>query len=337
MSKILTQEEVDALLRGLQGEEAETEEEVEKEEESNVVPFDLTNQDRIIRGRMPVLEIINDRFARQLSQNLATLIRKRVDINPVSVDMIKFGEFMRSLPVPTSITLFKMNPLRGHGLFIIDTRLVFTFVENFFGGSGGYTKVEGRDFTPIEQTIIRKIVDVSFKELEKAWEPVHPVQIEFQRTEINPQFASIIPPSDVVVVITLETELENGIGNFIIALPYSMIEPIRSKLYASYQSERLEIDKAWLERLKDRLMETPLEIVVYLGSTQLTPRQILELDVGDIILLDTDVTDELVAEIEGIPKFYGKIGRVRGNKAFLITREEEPSYLKELKGEVYEQ
>jgi flagellar motor switch protein FliM len=321
MNKILNQDEVDALLRGLQGEEIETESEAPAEEDSGVINFDLANQDRIIRGRMPVLEIINDRYARQLSGNLATLLRKRLDVNPTSVDMTKFGEFMRSLPVPTSINLFKMNPLRGNGLLIIDTRLVFAFVENFFGGAGSQPKVEGRDFTPIEQAIIKKVVLTSLTELETAWQPVHDVQIEFQRSEINPQFASIIPPSDVVVVISFEVELENAIGNLLIALPYATIEPIRSKLYASYQSERLEIDQAWVSRLKDRLLETPLEMVVNLGSTQLTPRQLLNLEVGDTILLDKDRDEELRADVEDIPKFYGQPGQHKGNKAFIVSRE----------------
>ncbi len=321
MNKILNQDEVDALLRGLQGEEIEAESEAEEQDDSGVISFDLANQDRIIRGRMPVLEIINDRFARQLSGNLATLIRKRLEVNPSSVDMTKFGEFMRSLPVPTSINLFKMHPLRGNALLIIDTRLVFAFVENFFGGAGSQPKVEGRDFTPIEQTIIKKVVLTALSELETAWEPVHDVQIEFQRSEINPQFASVIPPSDVVVVVSFEVELENAIGNLLIALPYATIEPIRSKLYASYQSERLEIDQAWLSRLKDRLLETPLEMVVSLGSTQLTPRQLLNLEVGDTILLDTDQNEELRADVENIPKFYGQPRQRKGNKAFVIIRE----------------
>ena len=321
MNKILNQDEVDALLRGLQGEEIEAENDV-VQDDSDVVPFDLDNQDRIIRGRMPVLEIINDRFSRHLSSNLGTLLRKRLEVNPISVDMTKFGEFMRSLPVPTSINLFKMNPLRGNALLVIDTRLVFAFVENFFGGSGSQPKVEGREFTPIEQGIIKKVVLTSLKELEHAWHPIHEIQIEFQRSEINPQFASIIPPSDVVVVVTFEVELENAVGNLIVALPYATIEPIGSKLYASYQSERLEIDQTWLNRMKERLMDTPLELVVNLGTTSISTRQLLNLEEGDILVLDTDLDNDLVAEVEGLAKFSGKPGKKKGNKAFLISGEE---------------
>jgi flagellar motor switch protein FliM len=325
MNKILNQDEVDALLRGLSGGEIEVEDDISADE-GDIVAFDLANQDRIIRGRMPVLEIINDRFSRLSSNSLANSVRKRVDVNPVSIDMSKFGDFMRSLPVPTSINIFKIEPLRGNAILIVDTRLVFALVENFFGGAGSQPKVEGRDFTPIEQRIIDTVVRVLLNNLEDAWRPVHEVNIELVRSEINPQFASIVPPSDVVVVISFEVELENSIGSMLLALPYATIEPIRSKLYAAFQSERLEVDHAWISRFRDRLMETPVSMDVTLGNCELSGRQLLNLDVGDIILLDADEDDMLRAEVQGVLKFYGRPGVVKGNKAFQIFKEEETHF-----------
>ena len=325
MSKILNQDEVDALLRGISGGEIETEEEV-VEDQSGVVSFDLANQDRIIRGRMPVLEIINDRFSRLCTSALANTMRKRVDVNPISIDMSKFGDFMRSLPVPTSINIFKLDPLRGNAILVVDSRLVFALVENFFGGAGSQPKVEGRDFTPIEQAIISKVVRIALANLEDAWRPVHEVHVELIRSEINPQFAAIVPPSDVVVVVTFEVELENAIGSMIACLPYATIEPIRSKLYASFQSERLEVDHAWISRFKERLMETPVEVVVEFGKSQLSGRQLLSLKEGDIILLDTDVEALLKAEVQGVKKFWGVPGNVKSNKAFQVIREEETHF-----------
>jgi flagellar motor switch protein FliM len=325
MNKILNQDEVDALLRGLSGGEIEVEDDISADE-GDIVAFDLANQDRIIRGRMPVLEIINDRFSRLSSNSLANSVRKRVDVNPVSIDMSKFGDFMRSLPVPTSINIFKIEPLRGNAILIVDTRLVFALVENFFGGAGSQPKVEGRDFTPIEQRIIETVVRVLLNNLEDAWRPVHEVNIELVRSEINPQFASIVPPSDVVVVISFEVELENSIGSMLLALPYATIEPIRSKLYAAFQSERLEVDHAWISRFRDRLMETPVNMNVTLGNCELSGRQLLNLDVGDIILLDADEDDMLRAEVQGVLKFYGRPGVVKGNKAFQIFKEEETHF-----------
>jgi flagellar motor switch protein FliM len=322
MSKILEQDEVDALLRGLSGGDVETETEI-PEDDSGVVAFDLANQDRIIRGRMPVLEIVNDRFARLCTNALANTMRKRVDINPISIDMSKFGDFMRSLPVPTSISIFKMDPLRGNALLVVDSRLVFALVENFFGGAGSQPKVEGRDFTPIEQAIVERVVKIALANMEESWKPVHEVHVEMVRTEVNPQFAAIVPPSDVVIVVTFEVELENAIGSLIVCLPYATMEPIRSKLHASFQSERLEVDHVWINRFKERLMETPVEMVVRMGRTTISGRQLLYLQEGDIILLDTDEDELLEAEVEGVRKFQGLPGRVKGNKSFQVVKEEE--------------
>ncbi len=321
MSKILQQDEVDALLRGLSGGELEAEEEL-PEDDSGVVPFDLANQDRIIRGRMPVMEIVNDRFARLCTNALANSMRKRVDINPISIDMSKFGDFMRSLPVPTSISIFKMEPLRGNAILVVDSRLVFALVESFFGGAGSQPKVEGRDFTHIEQAIVDRVVRLALSNMEDSWRPVHEVHIEHVRSEVNPQFAAIVPPSDVVVVITFEVELESAIGSMLLCLPYATLEPIRSKLLASFQTERLEVDHAWITRFKERLLETPVEMIVRLGKTKISGRQLLKMEVGDIILLDTDEDDMLQAEVEGVLKFHGIPGRVKGNKAFQVVKEE---------------
>jgi flagellar motor switch protein FliM len=272
---------------------------------------------------MPVLEIVNDRFARLCTNALANTMRKRVDINPISIDMSKFGDFMRSLPVPTSISIFKMEPLRGNALLVVDSRLVFALVENFFGGAGSQPKVEGRDFTPIEQAIVDKVVKVCLSNMEESWKPVHEVHIEVVRSEVNPQFAAIVPPSDVVIVITFEVELENAIGSLICCLPYATMEPIRSKLHASFQSERLEVDHVWINRFKERLFETPVEFLVRLGNTRITGRQLLNLEIGDIMLLDTDAEDLLEVDIEGVRKFYGVPGRVKGNKSFKIMKDEQ--------------
>lgn len=325
MNKILNQDEVDTLLRGLTGGKLDTDADI-IDADDDVVAFDLSNQDRIIRGRMPVLEIINDRFSRLATNALANAMRKRVDVNPISIDMSKFGDFMRSLPVPTSINIFKMDPLRGNALIIVDSRLVFALVENFFGGTGSQPKVEGRDFTPIEQAIIQRVVRIILGNMEDAWQPVHEVHIELLRAEINPQFAAIVPPSDVVIVVNFEVELENAIGSIVCCLPYATIEPIRGKLYASFQSERLEVDHAWLARFKERLLDTPVEIIIRLGQSQITGRQLLGLKPGDILLMDTDVDDFLAAEVEGVRKFYGVPGIVKGNKAFQVFKEEEPKF-----------
>ena len=325
MSKILAQDEVDALLRGLSGGDVEAEADV-PEDDTGIVSFDLSNQDRIIRGRMPVLEIVNDRFARLCTNALSNIVRKRVELNPISIDMTKFGDFMRSLPVPTSINIFKMDPLRGNAIVVVDSRLVFALVENFFGGAGSQPKIEGREFTRIEQAIVNKVIKLALDNMEESWRPVHDVHLELVRSEINPQFAAIVPPSDVVVVITFEVELENAIGSLIVCLPYATLEPIRSKLHASFQTERLEVDHAWVTRLKERMLETPVDIVIRFGETKITGRQLLNMELGDILLVETDTDDLLQAKVQGVLKFHGIPGTVKGNKAFQVIKEEEPKY-----------
>ncbi len=325
MNKVLAQDEVDALLRGLSGGEIESENDI-PDDDSGIVAFDLANQDRIIRGRMPVLEIVNDRFARLCTNALSNAIRKRVELNPISIDMAKFGEFIRSLPVPTSINIFKMDPLRGNAIIVVDSRLVFALVENVFGGAGSQPKVEGREFTRIEQAVVDKIIKISLDSMEESWRPVHDVKLELVRSEINPQFAAIVPPSDVVVVITFEVELDTAIGSMVICLPYATIEPIRSKLHASFQTERLEIDHAWVARLKERLLETPVEFKIHFGNTQITGNQLLRMKVGDVLVLDTDVEDLLPCTVAGVTKYYGLGGTVKSMQSFQIVKEIEPQY-----------
>ena len=326
MNKVLAQDEVDALLRGLSGGDIESEMDMPDEDADGVVAFDLANQDRIIRGRMPVLEIVNDRFDRLCTNGLSNAVRKRVELNPISIDMTKFGEFMRSLPVPTSINIFKMDPLRGNAIMVVDSRLVFALVENIFGGAGSQPKIEGREFTRIEQAVVDRIVKIALENMEESWRPVHDVKLELVRSEINPQFAAIVPPSDVVVVITFEVELDTALGSMIICLPYATIEPIRSKLHASFQTERLEIDHAWVARLKERLMETPVDLKIHFGSTTITGNQLLRMQVGDVLVLDTDVEDLLPCTVAGVKKYEGIAGTVKAMKGFQIIKEIEPQY-----------
>jgi len=318
MTKVLSQDEVDSLLRGMSDGEIEVETDVGIDD-SGVIPYDLTNQDRIIRGRMPTLEIINDRFARLFRTTLSATMRKVVDVSTTSVDMIKFGEFMRSLPVPTSLHIFKMEPLRGHAILVIESKLVFNLVETFFGGNlQTEMKIEGRDFTPIENRLTRRVVLLILEDMEKAWGPVYQIKTEYARTEINPQFASIVPPTDVVVVIKFELEMDQAAGNITMCFPHSTIEPIRQKLYAGFQSDQLEVDHVWMERFRAQLKEAAVDIRVILGTTEIRPRELLNLRVGDVIQLDQDVTDPLAAQVQGVKKFTGIPGLWRGNKAFQV-------------------
>jgi flagellar motor switch protein FliM len=320
MSEVLSQGEVDALLRGVGDGEVDTETDEAPEDESGVVPYDLTSQEKIIRGRLPTLDIINQMFSRLFRNTFSTMMRKSVDVSTVSTDTIKFGDFLRSLPVPSSLHIFRMEPLRGHGLMVVESKLVFAVVDTFFGGDGTKeSKITGRDFSSIEIRMTKSVVMSALEDLEKAWRPVHSVTTNFVRSEVNPQFAAIVPPSDIVLVILFEIEMETISGTLTICLPYAAIEPIIPKLKAQFQSEEMEVDQVWVRRLRTELLTTEIELVTELGTSTITPQELIKFKVGDMLMLGNDVTDPLTLKVEQIPKFKGFPGVSRGNKAVQLT------------------
>ena len=320
MSEVLSQGEVDALLRGVGDGEIDTETDEAPEEVSGIVPYDLTSQEKIIRGRLPTLDIINQMFSRLFRNTFSTMMRKSVDVSAVSTDTIKFGDFLRSLPVPSSLHIFRMEPLRGHGLIVVESKLVFAVVDTFFGGSGvKEAKITGRDFSAIEIRMTKSVVLSALEDLEKAWRPVHTVTTNFVRSEVNPQFAAIVPPTDIVLVILFEIEMENISGTLTICLPYAAIEPVIPKLKAQFQSEEMEVDQVWVRRLRTELLTTEVELITELGSTVITPEELMGFKVGDTLMLGNDVTDPLTLKVEQNPKFKGFPGVSRGNKAIQIT------------------
>ncbi|MCX5845031.1 MAG: flagellar motor switch protein FliM [Deltaproteobacteria bacterium] len=330
MSQILTQEEVDALLKGISDGEVETE--PEKEHDPSVVlRYDLTSQDRIIRGRMPALEMTNEKFARMFRGTLSSLLRKVVNISALSIDTIKYGDFLKTLPVPTSLHLFRIDPLRGNAIIVVESKVIFTLVDIVFGGSGrdGF-KVEGREFTPIENNLIKKVVVSALLDLEKAWKALLDVKMTYQRSEVNPQFAQIVPLTDVVIVVNFEVEMEYSSGIISLCVPYSTLEPIREKLMEGFQGDHPEIDRAWEKSMKDELMNAGLELVVLLGRTHLLTRDVRDLKIGDVILLDQYASEPIDIYMEGMLKFRGYPGVCRGNQAVqikhLISRKEVIQY-----------
>lgn len=314
MSKVLDQSEVDALLKGVAKGEIETGTDVPCGEEG-VISYDLTNQDRIIRGRMPTLEIINERFARIFRVSLSSVLRKTVNISVESTEMIKFGEFIKSLLLPTSLNIFKMEPLRGSAIMVVESKLVFAIVDSLFGGTGETNvKVEGREFTPIEQNIIRKVVSAALVDIQRAWKPVFDVELGYVRTEVNPQFAAIVPPSEVIISIKIEVELENSTGLINLCIPYSTIEPIKAKLHTGFQSDQLEVDRHWVRRFKEQIEDVFVNISVEMGRAEIMGKDLLKLKVGDVIQLDNDVDNGMLLRVEGVPKFRGDAGEYRGNR-----------------------
>ena len=320
-AQILSQEEVDALLRGVVGGEVETETEVPAQRGTGgPAAFDFTAQDKVIRGRMPTLDAINDRFARFFRNTVSNMLRRMVDVTPVSLDTLKFGNFMRSLPVPSSIHIVRVEPLRGNALVVLETKLVFALIDSFFGGNGGGTmKVEGREFTAIEQRMLYNVVTASLRELENAWQPVEELKFSYIRGEMNPQFAGIIPNDDVLIVVQFDVEMEETSGNIMVCIPYMLIEPIRDRLFSSYHTqEKQDVDVEWVGRFKRELLNVQVDLMVELGHASLSSRDLASLKVGDVLLLDKDISDELRVNVQGLPKYSARPGRLNDNMAVKI-------------------
>ena len=320
MSQVLSQDEVDALLTGISGGEIETETD-KPSDTSGINVYDLTSQEKVIRGRMPVLELINDRFARLVRSSLSSSLRKPVGVTVVSNDMMKYGDFLRTLPVPTSLHIYRMEPLRGSVIMVLESKLVFCLVDLSFGGSGTESfKVEGREFTGIENRLVKNIVNIMLDDLKEAWKNIQPISLHFVRSEVNPQFATIVAPDDIVVNVILELEMENSTGKVILCIPYSSLEPLKEKLQGGRQSEQLERDNTWSEGFMRQLFRVPVEVMVRLGNAEVTGKEVLNLNVGDVIQLDTFSKDELRVEVGGNTKFMGYPGLYKGNQALQISK-----------------
>jgi flagellar motor switch protein FliM len=312
----LSQDEVDALLRGVNGEE-EAKESTDTGE--GVRPYNLATQERIVRGRMPTLEIINERFARLIRIGLFNFMRRSPEISVGSVKVQKYNEFIRNLVVPTNLNIMSMKPLRGNGLFIFDPSLVFAVIDNLFGGDGRFhTRVEGRDFTPTEQRIIARMLEVVQREFITSWAPVFPLHPEYVRSEMHTQFANIANPSEIVVTSTFSIELGAGGGSFHVCIPYSTLEPIRDLLYSSMQGDQAEPDKRWVNMLKKQVQMAEVNLVAQLAKTQLTIGDIMELRVGDVIPIDIDKTVE--AQVDQVPVFECTYGTSGGQYALKVEK-----------------
>lgn len=289
--------------------------------EVEVLAYDLTNQDRVIRGRMPTLDIIYERFIRLYRMSLSNSLRKIATISIISTDLLKFGEFVNTLPIPSCMCIMRFESLRGPALLVFESKLAYALVDSFFGGTDRpYTKIEGKEFTRIELSIMKKVMDLAIKDLEEAWAPVHKTDISFVRTEVNPQFVGVVPPSDVIISTTFEVELENASGTIALVIPYSTIEPIKSKLNASFQTETDRVDKEWTQKMEDHLRQAEANMLVNLGVAAITVGDLVNLNVGDIIPLAQDADGELDVLVEGVPKFKCFFGVSRGNRAIQVTR-----------------
>ncbi|PHS70591.1 MAG: flagellar motor switch protein FliM [Methylophaga sp.] len=313
---ILSQDEVDALLNGMDGGDIEAE--VDDVDDSLARQYDFGNEDRIIRGRMPTLEMVNERFGRYLRISLFGMLRRSAEISVSGVQVLKFSEYIHTLFVPTSINLIHLHPLRGTGLVVFEPNFVFTVIDNYFGGEGRFqARIEGREFTATELRVIHIILELCFRDFTEAWSPVMDVEFEFVTHEVNPQFANIVSPSEVVVISTFHVELDGGGGDIHLTLPYSMLEPIRDLLDTGLQSDRSSDDGRWKTSLSEEILHADVNLSAELATTELNLKQILKLKEGDILPIDMPKT--VTSKIEGIPMFNATFGEHNNKTALKIV------------------
>jgi flagellar motor switch protein FliM len=316
VSDLLSQDEIDALLHGVDDvEEDESSEDSAKLGETS--DYDFSSQDRLVRGRMPTLEMINERFARHMRISLFNMMRRTAEVSINGIQMIKFGEYVHTLFVPTSLNMVRFRPLKGTALITMEARLVFILVDNFFGGDGRYhAKIEGREFTPTERRIVQMLLKIIFEDYKVAWSPVMDVSFEYLDSEVNPSMANIVSPTEVVVISSFHIELDGGGGDFHVVLPYAMLEPIRELLDAGLQTDKEDTDMRWSKALRDEIMDVSVEISTKFIEVTLPLQKIMDLKTGDIIPID--MPEHITVLVEKLPSFRAQLGQSRNNLALKI-------------------
>jgi len=319
MSDLLTQEEIDALLDGVEGGAVSTGNDLPPRT-GEVVTYDFAQQDRIVRGRLPTLEMVNDRFARFFRTGIFSVLRKTCEVSVLGVQMVKFAEYVHGLAVPTNLNLVRIKPLRGTALVMFEPRLVFTVIDNFFGGDGrNHARIEGRDFTPTENRVIQIMLAELFKAMSEAWAPVLALDFEYLNSEINPQFANVVSPTETVVISRFHVELGTGGGEIHLTLPYAMIEPIRTLLDAGVQSDRVDRDDRWAETLREEVLDAEVGLSSLLLETQLSIGEFLHLRPGDVIPIE--LPELITVYAEDVPVFRGHYGQSSGRHAVRFQKQ----------------
>ncbi|KHK58006.1 flagellar motor switch protein FliM [Ralstonia sp. A12] len=314
--EFLSQEEIDALLKGVTN---EVDEEPVAADPSGVRTYNLGSQERIVRGRMPTLEIINERFARNWRLGLFNFMRRNAEISVGPVKVQKYSEFIRNLVVPAAINLVHVKPLRGTALFVFDPNLIFLVVDNLFGGDGRFhMRVEGRDFTDVEQRIIQRMLQLMFDHYAKAWQPIYPIEFEQLRMEMHTEFANVATPNEVVVTTSFSVELGSNGGDVHICMPYTMIEPIRDRLTSAIQGEALEVDKRWVRLLSQQVQTAEVELVADLTTARVQFSDLLNMKVGDVLPVELD--DSVTAKVDGVPVMECNYGTFNGQYALRVNR-----------------
>jgi flagellar motor switch protein FliM len=263
------------------------------------------------------MEIIGERFARNIRIGLFNFIRKSPEVSINGIKVQKYSAFLREIVVPTNFNIVQVRPLRGSGLIVCDPSIVFSVIDALFGGVGKFhTRIEGRDFSATEQRVIERLVDCIITEYRNAWKGIYPLELDYQRSEMQPQFANIATPSEIVVASSFTLEIGETSGTIHFCIPYSTLEPIRDVLYSSIQGDSAEPDRRWVNLLKEQIKSAEVDLIAELGTAQATVEQLLSFKPGDFVELD--LLPMIQAKVDGVPVFDCHYGTSDGHYAIKI-------------------
>ena len=314
---VLSQDEVDALLQGITDGGQTAEEPAAAP--GDVREHDLAAPERLVRARMPALEVVHERFARNIRTGLFTLMRKTPEVAVGAIKVHKYSAFLREIVVPTNLNIVDVQPLRGSGLIVCDPNLVFAVIDALFGGSGKYpARIEGREFSATELRVIARLVETVCAAYNKAWQGIYGLQLVHRRSEMQPQFANIATDTDMVVSASFTIELGETSGAIHFCIPYATLEPIRDVLYSHNAGETRNPDTRWLNLLKTQIQAAEVELVAELATTQATVEQLLSFKPGDFIELDLDPA--IQAKVDGVPIVDCHYGTANNRYAIKIDR-----------------
>lgn len=316
---LLSQDEIDALLHGVDDGDVDTSDDEAGDSDlgEGVERYDLANQDRIVRARMPTLEMINERFARYSRNSFFNLLRKGVDVTVDGIQVMKYSDYLSTLYVPTSMNLMRMEPLKGTALLIFDAKMVYRVVDQFFGGDGRHAKIEGREFTGTEMRIVNKIIEEAFKDLSESWRQVHPIQFELVGSEMNPAMANVVTGNDVVVVSSFQIDMEGGTGEMQVVIPYAMLEPIKGIIHSGMVDQKRSQDNVWHQTIQKDLGKAPVGLNLKVLERQLSLREVMQLQAGDVI--PVEMPEHTTLEINAVPIYNCQLGQSHGNLAVRIN------------------
>lgn len=316
---LLSQDEIDALLHGTDDSEVETADEADDADlGEGVERYDLANQDRIVRGRMPALEMINERFARLSRTSFFNLLRKGVDVTVDGIQVMKYSDYLSTLYVPTSMNIMRMSPLKGTALLIFDAKMVYRVVDQFFGGDGRHAKIEGREFTGTEMRVVNRIIQESFRDMADAWRSIQQLEFELVGSEMNPAMANVVAGNDVVVVSSFQVDMEGGAGEMQVVIPYSMFEPIKALIHSGTMDQKRSADNAWQQSIQRDLGFAPVGVNLRVLERELSLRDVLQLRAGDVI--PVEMPEYTLLEVNGVPIYNCQLGQSHGNLAVKVAK-----------------